>query len=86
MCPILSKERLYHSYYAIGAPAQALEHYRALRVKQVQNDTLSHFILSRSASFSLAAIGDLTFATECLEATQIYLNNAQEVCFLRLLH
>lgn len=63
-----------------GAPALALEHYRALRVKQVQNDTLSHFVLSRSSTFSLAATGDLTFATECLESTQIYLSNAQEVC------
>jgi N-terminal acetyltransferase B complex non-catalytic subunit len=63
----------------IGAPAQALEHYRALRVKQVQNETLSYFILSRTSLFSSAAMGDLTFASECLEANQIYLNNSQEV-------
>lgn len=72
-------EVLFDQYCSIGAPAQALEHYRALRVKQVQNETLSHFILSRTSLFSSAAVGDLTFASECLEANQIYLNNSQEV-------
>ena len=62
-----------------GAPSLALEHYRAMNVKQVQLDTLSHFILSRASTFSLAATGDLTLATECLETTQIYLSNSQEV-------
>jgi len=63
----------------VGAPSLALEHYRAMHVKQVQHETLSHFILSRASTFSLAATGDLTFATECLESTQIYLSNSQEV-------
>lgn len=57
----------------------ALEHYRIMQIKQVQHDTLSHFILSRSSMFSLAASGDLTFATECLESSQIYLSNTQDV-------
>ncbi|KXN86896.1 N-alpha-acetyltransferase 25, NatB auxiliary subunit [Leucoagaricus sp. SymC.cos] len=65
-------------YRLLSAPNLALDHYRLLRPKQVQNDTLSHLILSRSSMFSLASTGDLTFATECLESTQIYLNNAQE--------
>ncbi|KAG6845343.1 hypothetical protein H0H87_010800 [Tephrocybe sp. NHM501043] len=62
----------------LGAPALALEHYRAMGVKQVQNDTLSHLLLSRASTFSLASTGDLTLASECLESTQIYLSNSQE--------
>jgi N-terminal acetyltransferase B complex non-catalytic subunit len=57
----------------------ALEHYRIMQIKQVQHDTLSHFILSRASTFSLAASGDLTFATECLESSQIYISNTQDV-------
>ncbi|EEB95702.1 hypothetical protein MPER_05286 [Moniliophthora perniciosa FA553] len=69
-------------YRLMGAPMAALEHYRLLRVKQIQNDTLSHFVLSRASMFSLAATGDLTFSTECIEASQIYLTNSQEVGYL----
>ncbi|KAJ6596969.1 actin cytoskeleton organization protein [Mycena vulgaris] len=65
-------------YRLLGAPSMALEHYRIMQIKQVQHDTLSHFILSRASTFSLAASGDLTFATECLEASQIYLSNTQD--------
>ncbi|KAJ6547637.1 actin cytoskeleton organization protein [Mycena capillaripes] len=65
-------------YRLLGVPSMALEHYRIMQIKQVQHDTLSHFILSRSSMFSLAASGDLTFATECLEASQIYLSNTQD--------
>ncbi|KAE9409642.1 actin cytoskeleton organization protein [Gymnopus androsaceus JB14] len=65
-------------YRLLGAPSAALEHYRLLNVKQVQNDTLSHFILSRCSTFSLASSGDLTYSTECLEASQIYISNSQE--------
>ena len=68
-------------YFSIsGAPSLALEHYRAMNIKQVQHDTLSHLILSRASTFSLAATGDLTLASECLESTQVYLSNSQEVC------
>jgi hypothetical protein len=52
-----------------------------MQIKQVQHDTLSHLILSRATTFSLASIGDLTLATECLESTQIYVSNSQEVCY-----
>ena len=62
-----------------GAPQPALEQYRLLNVKQVQNDTLSHFALSRASNFSLAATGDLTYASECLESSQIYMSNSTEV-------
>jgi N-terminal acetyltransferase B complex non-catalytic subunit len=65
-------------YRVLAAPSQALEHYRALRVKQIQNDTLSHYILTRCSTFSLGGTGDLTFATECLEASNIYINNSHE--------
>ncbi|KAJ6630878.1 actin cytoskeleton organization protein [Mycena sp. CBHHK59/15] len=65
-------------YRLLGAPSLALEHYRVMQIKQVQHDTLSHFLLSRSSTFSLAATGDLTFATECLESTQIYISNTQD--------
>ncbi|KAG6898362.1 hypothetical protein C0992_009037 [Termitomyces sp. T32_za158] len=65
-------------YRLLGAPSLAVDHYRAMGIKQVQNDTLSHFILSRASTFSLASTGDLTLATDCLESTQIYLSNSQE--------
>ncbi|KAJ3842483.1 actin cytoskeleton organization protein [Lentinula raphanica] len=65
-------------YRILGAPSSALEHYRLLRVKQVQNDTLSHFLLSRCSTFSLASSGDLTYISECLESSQIYVSNSQE--------
>ena len=50
-----------------------------MNVKQVQNDTLSHFVLSRASTFSLAATGDLTYSSECIESSQIYMTNSQEV-------
>ncbi|KAJ7285761.1 actin cytoskeleton organization protein [Mycena rebaudengoi] len=65
-------------YRLLGAPALALEHYRAMQIKQVQHDTLSHFLLSRASTYSLAATGDLTYATECVESTQIYVSNTQD--------
>lgn len=63
----------------IAAPSLSLNHYRALLVKQIQNDTLSHFVLARASTFSLAASGDLTLTQECVEASQIYVSNSQEV-------
>ncbi|KAN0077095.1 N-acetyltransferase B complex (NatB) non catalytic subunit domain containing protein [Tylopilus felleus] len=65
-------------YRILGAPSLALEHYRQMNVKQVQNDTLSHLILTRSFTFSLATTGDLTYPSECLESSQIYLASSQE--------
>ena len=64
-----------------GAPSLALEHYRALNLKQIQTDTLSHLTLSRSSTFALASLGDMTYSSECMEASQIYLSNANEVTF-----
>ncbi|KAF8965269.1 actin cytoskeleton organization protein [Flammula alnicola] len=74
----LTRLILMRIYRLLGAPALALEHYRVMQIKQVQHDTLSHLILSRASTFSLASTGDLTLATECLESTQIYLSNSQE--------
>ncbi|KAF7304820.1 Actin cytoskeleton organization protein [Mycena kentingensis (nom. inval.)] len=62
-------------YRLLGAPGAALEQYRAVQIKQIQHDTLSHFLLSRCSTFSLAAAGDITYHTEGLEASQIYLTN-----------
>jgi len=50
-----------------------------MQIKQVQNDTLSHFLFSRTSAFSLGSTGDLTLSTECIEASQVYLTNSQEV-------
>jgi N-terminal acetyltransferase B complex non-catalytic subunit len=63
----------------VGAPSLALEHYRAMDIKHVQNDTLSHFVLSRASTFSLAAMGDITYSSECIESSQVYNSNSQEV-------
>lgn len=68
-----------------GAPALALDHYRLMNVKQVQTDTLSHLILSRAAMWSLAPLGDITYMSECMEASQIYMSNSTEVCNLLLI-
>ncbi|CCM04607.1 uncharacterized protein FIBRA_06789 [Fibroporia radiculosa] len=65
-------------YRLLGAPSLALEHYRAMNIKQVQTDTLSHLILTRASTFSLSSMGDLTYSSECLESSQIYMNNSQE--------
>lgn len=73
------------SIHLLGAPSLALEHYRGMNVKQVQNDTLSHFVLSRASTFSLAATGDLTYSSECIESSQIYMTNSQEVDFISIL-
>ncbi|KAI0302144.1 N-acetyltransferase B complex non catalytic subunit-domain-containing protein [Russula brevipes] len=65
-------------YRLLGAPQLALDHYRLMGVKQVQNDTMSYLILSRATNFSLAATGDLAYASECLESSHIYFSNSQE--------
>lgn len=56
-----------------------------MNVKQVQNDTLSHFILARASTFSLAANGDLTLTQEIEQASSIYASNSSEVRGLHIL-
>ena len=60
----------------------SLSHYSAMNVKQVQTDTLSHFILARAYTFSLAATGDLTVTQACVDASQIYIANSTDVSFI----
>lgn len=48
-------------------------------VKQVQTDTLSHLVLSRASTFSMAALGDIGMMTECINASDIYSQNSSEV-------
>ncbi|OAX41971.1 hypothetical protein K503DRAFT_427433 [Rhizopogon vinicolor AM-OR11-026] len=65
-------------YRLLGAPSLALEHYHAINIKQVQNDTLSHFHLTRASTFSLCSTGDLTYPSECIDSSQIYLSSSQD--------
>ncbi|KAI5121380.1 hypothetical protein M0805_001193 [Coniferiporia weirii] len=74
----LIRLHLVRIYRLLSAPSLALQHYRAMHVKQIQNDTLSHFILARASTYSLAASGDLTLTQECVEASQIYAMNSSE--------
>lgn len=66
-------------YRLLGAPSLALEHYRKLGIKQVQHDSMFHFVQTRCSAFSLAAMGDLTYLQECTEASNIYIANTSEV-------
>jgi N-terminal acetyltransferase B complex non-catalytic subunit len=72
--------------FLLGAPQLALDHYRLLNVKQVQNDTMSYLILSRASNFSLAATGDLAYVSECLESSHIYFSNSQEASAIPCSH
>ncbi|KAI0810968.1 N-acetyltransferase B complex non catalytic subunit-domain-containing protein [Irpex lacteus] len=73
-----AKLMLIRIYLLLGAPSLALEQYRALHLKQVQTDTLSHLVLSRASAFALSSLGDLTYSNECMEASQIYVANAND--------
>lgn len=48
-------------------------------VKQVQTDTLSHLILSRGSTYSLAPVGDVGMTQECIAASDIYNQNSSDV-------
>ncbi|GAB1517939.1 hypothetical protein RhiTH_000995 [Rhizoctonia solani] len=63
-------------YRLIGAPTLAHEHYKGLRIKQTQHDTLSHLVLARASTFCMA--GDSELVGECIESSQIYTANVQE--------
>ncbi|VDB83056.1 unnamed protein product [Peniophora sp. CBMAI 1063] len=65
-------------YRLLSAAQLALDHYRALEVKQVQCDTMSHYVLSRSSLFSHAATGDITYLNEITESSLIYISNSSE--------
>ncbi|KAG8902854.1 hypothetical protein FRB99_004016 [Tulasnella sp. 403] len=61
-----------------GANSAALNHYRLMDIKQVQCDTVSHLILSRGSTFSLAATGDIGMMQECIAASDIYTQNSSD--------
>ncbi|QRV85892.1 phagocyte signaling-impaired protein [Ceratobasidium sp. AG-Ba] len=63
-------------YRLLGAPTLAHEHYKGLRIKQIQSDSLSHLVLARASTFCLA--GDSELVNECVESSQIYTSNVQE--------
>ncbi|CAE6339576.1 unnamed protein product [Rhizoctonia solani] len=63
-------------YRLIGAPTLAHEHYKGLRIKQTQHDTLSYLVLARASTFCMA--GDSELVGECIESSQIYTANVQE--------
>ncbi|KDN48980.1 hypothetical protein RSAG8_02333, partial [Rhizoctonia solani AG-8 WAC10335] len=63
-------------YRLIGAPTLAHEHYKGLRAKQTQHDTLSYLVLARASTFCLA--GNSELVGECIESSQIYTANVQE--------
>ncbi|KAF8325563.1 N-acetyltransferase B complex non catalytic subunit-domain-containing protein [Cantharellus anzutake] len=65
-------------YILLGAYSLAVQHYKKLDIKSVQNETLSHFILSRATSFSLANNGDLSVLEEAVLASQIYQENIND--------
>ncbi|KAG8964769.1 hypothetical protein FRC03_001380 [Tulasnella sp. 419] len=69
-------------YRLLGANGPALDHYRLLDIKQVQTDTLSHLILSRGSTFSLATNGDIGMMTECINASDIYQQNSNDTADL----
>ncbi|TDL21521.1 actin cytoskeleton organization protein [Rickenella mellea] len=74
----LIRLHLIRIYRLLGAPSLAWKHYHDMNVKQVQNDTLSHFTLARASTFSLVATGDLQFSQEILESSQIYSSNSSD--------
>ncbi|EJU05253.1 hypothetical protein DACRYDRAFT_19822 [Dacryopinax primogenitus] len=65
-------------YRLLGASSLCLDHYRETNVRTVQHDTLSWLVLNRATTFSTCASGDISYLTECLEASAIYADNWTE--------
>ncbi|KAF8308096.1 hypothetical protein DL93DRAFT_2159228 [Clavulina sp. PMI_390] len=65
-------------YLFLGAHAVALEHYKLLRIRSVQHETLSHYLMDRSTTWSAANDGDLTLHDAAVEVSAIYQENANE--------
>ncbi|KAG8748303.1 hypothetical protein FRC10_007694 [Ceratobasidium sp. 414] len=68
--------KAYFGAESLCAPTLAHEHYKGLRIKQMQSDSLSHLVLARASTFCLA--GDSELVNECIESSQIYTSNVQE--------
>ena len=62
-----------------GAHSLAKQHYKQLRVRSLQHETLSHLIMDRATTWCIANDGDLGMIQEALEANQIYQDNIVEV-------
>lgn len=60
-------------YRLLGASLLALQHYDTLQVKQIQYDTLSHLVLSRGSTFSVAS-GTNSIQTAGISAVVWYPN------------
>ncbi|KLO04672.1 actin cytoskeleton organization protein [Schizopora paradoxa] len=65
-------------YRILGCPSLSLNYYQEMNVKQVQTDTLSHFILAHASNFSCGGAGDLTWITACVDSSYIYGANSTD--------
>ncbi|KAG9029127.1 hypothetical protein FS842_004654 [Serendipita sp. 407] len=63
----------------LGSSGLAMQNFTMANLKSIQFDTLSHHILDRASTFSLASVGDLTLVNECVESSQIYGIHGNEV-------
>ena len=63
---------LINIYRLLGASSLALSHYRQLGVKSVQFDTLSHLVLGRASTFSVASGNDPGVLQEATIASNWY--------------
>ena len=68
----------------LAAPSLAVQHYHNANLKGIQSDTLGHHLLSRAHTFALGSAGDIGLINECVEASQVYTVNQNEVRLLRL--
>ncbi|KAM0792440.1 hypothetical protein ACM66B_005117 [Microbotryomycetes sp. NB124-2] len=74
----------------LGAPSLAISHFRALNLKSIQLDTLSHLVLARAATFGVVDharndVGLLAVATNAARFHEIGCNEATEMV-VRSLH
>ncbi|KAG8813791.1 hypothetical protein FRC17_001430, partial [Serendipita sp. 399] len=63
----------------LGSSGLAMQNFTMANLKSIQFDTLSHHILDRASTFSLASMGDLTLVNECVESSQVYGIHGNEV-------
>lgn len=67
----------------LGASSLSLTHYRLLGIKSIQYDTLSHLVLGRASTFSVAAGNDPGVLEEAFKAAKWYVtgeHEATEMC------
>jgi N-terminal acetyltransferase B complex non-catalytic subunit len=69
----------------LAAPSLAVQHYHNANLKGIQSDTLGHHLLSRAHTFALGSAGDIGLINECVEASQVYTINQNEVRLWRLI-